>query len=74
MSLPTPIDILRRTRSGIANVFFAIAVLLVVVPFIQWALMLCGVLAVVFGRHWVLGVVLFVLGFGGRVIGKNIRI
>lgn len=74
MSLPTPIDIVKAIKTGIANFFVAIVVLLVVVPTIQWVLMLLGVLAVVIGRHWVAGGVLFALGFGGRVIAKNVRI
>ena len=74
MSLPTPIDVISRIRKGIAGFFFAVAVLLVVVPTIQWALMFLGVVAVMIGRHWALGIVLFALGFGGKVIGKNIRI
>ena len=74
MSLPTPIELLSRIKKGIANLLFAIAVILVVAPVVQWGLMFCGVLAVMIGRHWVLGAVLFVLGLGGAFVAKNIRI
>ena len=72
MSLPSPIDLLKRLKSGVGNFLFAIVVLLVVVPTIQWVLMIAGI--VVAFWHWVAGLILFLLGAGGRYVAKNIRI
>jgi hypothetical protein len=73
MSLPSPIDVLRELKRFVTEVFFAVVVLLLVWRGLQLTLVIGGIVLVVLG-HWVIGGLLFALGFLGSTIGARIRI
>ena len=66
MSLKSPTEVLKE-------VFFFFAVLLVVLPIVQFGFVCLGIVALVF-HHWIIGTLLVVLGLVGRYVNKNIRI
>jgi hypothetical protein len=66
MSLKSPTDVLKE-------VFFFFALLLVVLPLVQFGFVCLGIVTLVF-HHWIIGTLLVVLGLVGRYVNKNIRI
>jgi hypothetical protein len=66
MSLPTPSKLAKE-------VFFFVALIVVVLPLVHWTLIAVGV-GLLAAHHWIVGPVLAAVGLAGLYVNKTIRI